>query len=461
MAHLADSSREIRALEMVSRLMDTIPDINNMLLKIMEISREILDAEAASVLLYDPQKKELYFEVALGRASETLKSKRLGLYEGIAGYVARTGRPVNIADVRNSRYFNPDVDSKTGFVTRSLIAVPLKGRRQLLGVIEVLNKKGDEKFSGEDLALVKIIAAQASMAVKNARLYEESLQTAASRRTRAIREAFQTYVPPGVADELLKHPDRLKLGGRKREISILFADIKGFSSVAEELSPEELVNLVNNYLTPMSEVILLYKGTIDKYIGDSLMAFFGDSLPVAKHAQMAVSAALQILKIIKRLNRIWEKADRQVLDLGIGINTGDAFVGNIGSHERYNYTVMGDNVNIAQRLQELTRRYGNSLMISEFTWRYVKGVCCCREIDRLQIKGRKKPVRIYEPVVCREEVSGDQVMLCNLFNAGLEFYRANKLKEAEELFRQILKKFPDDGPSLYYMGRISAESPDG
>lgn len=280
--------------------------------------------------------------------------------------------------------------------------------------------------------------------------------------------------------ELLDNPHKLKLDGAKKDISVLFSDIKGFSAIAESVSLEELAKLINDYLNPLTEIIFLHKGTVDKYVGDSLMAFFGAPISLSNHPQMAVNAALQMVNILQKIDRkqitklkrlrspllqmikILQKSDQAGKKLGkssietsVGINTGEVSLGNVGSRLRFNYTVIGDNVNIAKRLEGLTRVYKNNILISESTWFRVKKIFCCREIDFTTVKGRQKPIRIYEPVALWKKISPEEEKKVVSFESGLTFYREKRLAEAKACFRKILQEFPSDGPSLYYLDRIS------
>lgn len=451
-----DPLRRIEALEKITGLMNNISDLRRLLRKIMEISEKLLDAEASSVLLYDPLRRELYFEIARGDKARRITRRRLGMDKGIAGYAARTGEVVNVANTEEDAHFFPGIDSITGFHTHSVLAVPLMRRRRLLGVIEVINRRGTGRFSQEDAALMKIVAAQAAMAIDNARLYEKNLRDFADRETGWLKKAFQTYTPPEVVNGLLNNHGKLKLSGSRKHVSVLFSDIMGFSSLAERFDPVELAALVNSYLNPMGEAILLYRGTIDKYIGDAMMAFFGAPLPVPNHPEMAIGAALRMAESIRGLNPAWRKAGLPEISIGIGINTGTVSVGNIGSEKRFNYTVMGDNVNLAERLEKLTRVYNCTILVSGATRDRVKDTFCCREIDLARVKGRGKPVRVYEPVALWAKTSPELEKMVVSFESGLAFYRRGEKREARACFREVLKTFPGDGPSRYYLDLLSS-----
>ena len=275
------------------------------------------------------------------------------------------------------------------------------------------------------------------------------------RKARQIRGAFQTYVPPQIVDELIKNPEKMKLGGEKKIVSILYSDVKGFTTVSEKLSPEELVEFMNSYLTPMSEVVFKYEGTLDKYIGDALLAFYGAPLPQDDHPLRVIYSALDMLKKLKDLREKWQKENKPLIDIGIGINTGEVSVGNMGSNMRFDYTIMGDNVNLTQRVEELTRIYKNNILISEFTYQKIKDKVLCREIDQVTVRGRTQPLKIYEPICRMEEKTSENEDTIKHFEAGLRLYTDKNFSEAEKEFTQVLKSLPEDGPSKYYLEKCT------
>jgi adenylate cyclase len=223
------------------------------------------------------------------------------------------------------------------------------------------------------------------------------------REKRKIRQAFQLYVNPEVADMLAREPSRLRLGGERREITVLFSDIRGFTTLAESIEPEVLGELLNEYLGAMTDIVFQHEGLLDKYIGDAVMAFWGAPVPAADHAARCCRAALDMLAELARLHEHWRAANRPLLQIGIGIHSGPAIVGNFGSTRRFNYTGVGDSVNLASRLEGLTPRYGVGIMISEDTRRLVEGEFVCREIDRVVVKGRVQPVRVHELLARRAD----------------------------------------------------------
>ncbi len=273
------------------------------------------------------------------------------------------------------------------------------------------------------------------------------------REKREIRGAFSFYVTPSVVNEMLKNPDKLKLGGDKKELSVLFSDIRGFTSLAEEMEPETLVHLLNEYLTEMTDVVFEFDGLLDKYIGDAIMAVFGAPLEQTDHPVRACRTALQMLQRLTKMQQKWETEGAPRLDIGIGINTGPMVVGNMGSERRFDYTVMGDSVNLASRLEGINKEYGTQVVISEFTHELVKDDFFCRELDAVRVKGRVRPVKIFELLALRSE-EDPRVAILEPFAQGLNHYRAQEWELAELKFNQVLASLADDVAARLYLQRI-------
>jgi adenylate cyclase len=267
-----------------------------------------------------------------------------------------------------------------------------------------------------------------------------------------IRGAFQYYLTASVINEMLKDPTKLKLGGDKKDLSVLFSDIRGFTTISEKLTPEELVSLLNEYLTAMTDIVFEYEGLLDKYMGDAIMAVYGAPLDQPDHAKRACLAALAMMDELHKLQDKWQKENRPALDIGIGINTGEMVVGNMGSQMRFDYTVMGDMVNLGSRLEGINKEYGTNIIISEFTYNAVSDIVTCRELDLVQVKGKQKPIKIYE-LLAEKKDEGKWKDLIQAFEHGLAFYRGAKWDEAISSFEKALAIYPEDRPSLMYIER--------
>lgn len=272
------------------------------------------------------------------------------------------------------------------------------------------------------------------------------------REKKKIRGAFQYYLTSSVINEMLKDPDKLKLGGDKKDLSVLFSDIRGFTTISEKLTPEELVALLNEYLTVMTNQVFQHDGLLDKYMGDAIMAVFGAPLDQPDHARRACLTALAMMEELHKLQEKWREEGRPAFDIGVGVNSGDMVVGNMGSEMRFDYTVMGDMVNLGSRLEGINKEYGTNIIISEFTYAHVQDAMCCRELDGVRVKGKNKPVKIYE-LMGRKEDEGKFKNLIDGFAKGLKLYREKKWDEAIAAFQGVLEIRPGDYPSKMYIER--------
>ncbi len=280
-----------------------------------------------------------------------------------------------------------------------------------------------------------------------------------------IKNMFQRYVDASVVDQLIDNPTMLKLGGEEREITTLFADIEGFTRMAEKLGPQNTVGMLNAYLTEMTNVVIEEKGTLDKYIGDAIMAFWGAPLDDPENALHACTAALRMQKRLVSIHTKWIHFGRPVVNQRIGLNTGKAVVGNMGAEAKFNYTAVGDAVNLASRLEGVNKEYSTRLLMSEFTNQKVEGKVLSREMDMVVVVGKTEPVRIYELIDLAEEVQTDATKkFLDLYHAGLDAYKKRAWKSAIEQFQAALQIRKDDVVSNIYIQRsmmfLDAPPPD-
>lgn len=273
------------------------------------------------------------------------------------------------------------------------------------------------------------------------------------REKRRLRKTFERYVAPGVIALMEKDPKRyFKTGGESKELTVMFSDIRSFTTISEGLTPDELVRLLNEYLGEMTDILFRRWGTLDKYIGDAIMGFWGSPFPQDDHALRACACALDMRARLQELNMKWESEGRKALAVGVGVNTGEMNVGNMGSSKRFAWTVMGDNVNLASRLEGITKEYHVQCVVSESTYRSVKDHYVFREIDRIRVKGKTLPVTIYELLDWgrNESLYTQQIVR---FSEALTAYRRQQWEEAIDLFKKIKAKFPDDGPAETFIHR--------
>ena len=283
------------------------------------------------------------------------------------------------------------------------------------------------------------------------------------REKKKVRAAFGQYLAPAVVDRLLSEPDLLRLGGDERVLTAMFTDIRGFTAISEGLSPSELVDLLNEYLSEMTGVIFRHWGTLDKYIGDAIMAFWGAPVPQPDHAARACRAALEMLQVLNKLQQQWQAQGRSQINIGVGINTGPMVVGNMGSKVRFNFTIMGDNVNLASRLEGINKEFGTRLIISESTYQAVGNGLVVRELDLIRVQGKMKPVRIYELLAMENEREKFRDLV-DRFEAGLEHYRGGQWDVATEIFDKLAQDYPGDKPSRVFLARcehLMGQPPEG
>ena len=264
---------------------------------------------------------------------------------------------------------------------------------------------------------------------------------------------FGQYVPPDLVKAMSRDPEHYSLESEKRELSVLFTDIRGFTTISEGLDAGELSKLMDEYLTPMTRIVHETEGTIDKYIGDAVMAFWGAPLHHPHHADLAVSAGLQMLTALDELNVGFVKKGWPDIHIGVGINTGVMSVGNMGSRFRRAYTVLGDAVNLGSRLEGITKQYGVSMIVSEST-AHSAGRYHYRELDRVRVKGKAKPVTIFEPMGVEEEMTAEQLERSRAFGHFLFLYRSQSWDAAEEMLRRLLEDEPDAYLYHLYLQRV-------
>jgi len=267
---------------------------------------------------------------------------------------------------------------------------------------------------------------------------------AESRRRAFIHAAFSNYLPAKVVDGLIKNPEKLNLGGEEKHLTAMFTDIASFSTFSEQLNPQELVAFLNQYLTAMSDIILQYGGTIDKYEGDAIIAFFGAPVDMQEHAVQCVLAALEQQKVLQGLRQKWKQAGYPEVHIRIGINSGPMVVGNMGTHSHKNYTMMGDHVNLASRLEGVCKIYRTPILISRDTYLLVKDKIAARFVDRVRVVGRKQPVDLFEPLGEFNAEIEESLKIHQKYEQAWTLMKNNKFDEASMAFLQLHKAYPNE-----------------
>jgi len=274
---------------------------------------------------------------------------------------------------------------------------------------------------------------------------------------RKIRTAFGQYLSPEVIRRLLLNPKLVE--PKKTDITVMFSDIRGFTTISEKLDAQELAVFLNQYLSDMTSLVFENHGTLDKYIGDAVMAFWGAPFEDEKHAAHGCNSALRMMQRVREMQRVWEASGKPKLDIGIGLNSGVASVGNMGSVLRYGYTALGDTVNLSSRLEGLNKDYGTHIIVNETTYAATREAnFVYRELDVIRVKGKMQPVTIYELIGRRGEASDygnaeDVRMRLSEFSRGRELYHARRWEDAQKIFQAILDKRGEDGPSRMYWKR--------
>ena len=276
----------------------------------------------------------------------------------------------------------------------------------------------------------------------------------------ALKGAFSRYVNPSIAEQIAENPESVALGGEKKNITVLFTDIAHFTTISEQLSPESLVAFLNEYLEAMTDVIMAEGGTVDKYEGDAIMAFFGAPVEQPDHALRASRAALGMRKKLLELHAKWQQdpslpggEKKPLIDFRCGLSSGDAIVGNIGSSQRLEYTAMGDIVNLGSRLEGANKKYSTNIMMSEETYQKVAQAVVARELDTIRVVGKNKPIKVFELLNFQEELVPEAKTLLDLYHEGIQLYHEQKFAEGLAKFDQILATYPEDGPSKLYRQR--------
>ncbi len=265
-----------------------------------------------------------------------------------------------------------------------------------------------------------------------------------------IRQTFQQYVAPAVVAKMLDAGELPSYGGERKELTVLFSDIRSFTRFSENNEPEVVVSRLSDYLSEMVDVIFKYNGTLDKFVGDEIMALFGAPYHYEDHAMRACQAALEMLQRLKELHKAWPDEAYGRFNIGIGINTGKMIVGNLGSKQLFDYTVIGDQVNLASRLEGANKEYQTNLIISESTYQCIKDKSFCRELDQVKVVGKSQAIRIFELRSMDSLPQLEQDYLIDIYSEGLYAYRERRWSDALISFRKVLRYFPNDGPSRIY-----------
>ena len=358
--------KEIETINNINTIKSTIKDVNVLVETILNEMLLIIPAEAAFFLMYDKEKQETSLKVAGKHSQSPFIRNNTQVINRIATQTLNRGELTKFTNL------NQDI--------KSAICVPVLLMEGSLGAFCVLNSKNKEGFTKVDTIVLSTIGKHTGYAIS------EDIEKA------EIKRVFQRYVAPEVIETMLQDKDKNFLKTDKKEITILFSDLRGFTSLSEKFPAEKVVQMLNEYLETMSQIILQHKGTIDKFMGDGIMAVFGAPIYYESHALRAIKVASDMQKAQERLSQKWLKQGIKI-GLGIGISTGDVVVGNIGSQQRTDYTAIGDAVNVASRLCSLAK--DGQTLVSERTYNDTRKVVAFSKATPLKLKGKSKPLAVY------------------------------------------------------------------
>ncbi len=562
-------AKELEFLNVVADITSEI-ELGALLRKVMSEATRMLQAERSTLFLNDEKTNELWSLIGEGMGATQI---RFPNHLGIAGAVFTSGKSVNIPYAYADMRFNPAFDKQTGFFTRSILCTPVVNKKgKVIGVTQVLNRRGGA-FTDEDESRLKAFTAQVSIALENAKLfndvqnmknYNESMLHSMSNGVitldeegkivtcnvaglrimkmaeeqmlgrditdfltgsngwvsekvkrvgesqtlditmdaelefsgdkvsanvtilplvsgegkklgtmimiedisgeKRVKSTMARYMDPGLADQLLAGGEDI-LGGKSTEATILFSDIRSFTTFTEELGAQGTVSLLNEYFTIMMECIQAEGGMLDKFIGDAIMAAFGIPVVFDDSEDRATRCAIRMLNALHEWNSVRKGSGKKPIDIGIGLNSDIVVSGNIGSPKRMDYTVIGDGVNLASRLESACKQYGSKILISENTFGKLRGTYRIRDIDDVVVKGKTKPVRIYEVLDYHTIETFPHLMeVVGYFREGREAYRAADWRQALKLFEEAHRLNPQDKLSSIYIGRceqLQANPPEG
>jgi len=368
--------KEINLLYNVSEKISANLKLNQVAKLIIEEAHKILEANSCSVMIVDEETKKLSIISHLENKAPKLILK---LGEGIAGSVALSGKAEIINDVLSDPRYTPGPNPIS-----SLMCAPIKIKNRTLGVINVSNKE-PVQYTAADLKLLNALASQAAVAIENAILHKNKL------KEERIKSNLERYLSSQVVEAVLDLESNSCLIPVKRNVSILFSDIRNFTTKCEELEPETIVGYLNEYFTHMVEVIFHHQGTVNKFVGDMILALFGAPYKMIDAEAKAISTAIEMQRRLQIIPVSWIKENFKT---GIGISSGKVVVGNIGSPRHMDYTAIGDEVNIASRLQSIAK--GGQILVSRSVYETTKELFQFKEFGMVNVKGKKKPVEVFE-----------------------------------------------------------------
>ncbi len=385
---------QLSTLHKVGQSITAILELNELLELIYNEISKVLYTYHFQIALYESENNIINYELDvidnehLEKHSSPLEKSTLidFIIKGQTPLLLRSHNDINKLPFAN-------IDKTKIDIEESFLGVPMLSRDEVIGII-IAQAPNPNVFDEEQMQMVSTIANQAAIAIQNARLYYSVLE--AREKEHHVRHIFQKYVPKEVVDTVLKRESSRQLIGEIREVTIVFVNIKHFTRISQNLLPEEVVNLLNDYFSDMVSVVMSYNGILDKFIGDILMALFGVPISKEDDAIRAISAALEMRRILKTINTLRRFQNEPEIHFGIGINTGEVIAGNIGSQERMSYTVIGDVVNTTARIEQLTASNEDLILLGEGTYQQVKELIEVKAWKPVKVKGKREELQVYE-----------------------------------------------------------------
>ena len=378
-------SRKLQLLLDISKELSKQQDVDKLLEKVVGITFQVMSVDRVSILMLEGESDELVPRISKNRLSDVGGSAR------VPQSIARRAVDERLAILTDNAAADERFGGKSIVMqsVRSAMCTPLMGSEGIvLGIIYVDNMTAINSFGDEDLEFLIAFSGIAAVAIENSQLTERV------QREAVVRSNFQRYFAPDLADAIAGQEEAVKLGGQKRPVVVFFSDIRGFTSMSEKMLPDEIATLLTEYFTEMVEIVFEHHGTLDKFMGDAIMALWGAPISHEDDADRAMRAAIDMMKTLEDLNAKWLREGReQLVEIGIGINFGEVFAGNIGSDRRLEYTVIGDAVNVASRL--CSKAGPGEIMISEPLLAVLKTPPEVEALDAIELKGKAKAVRVY------------------------------------------------------------------
>lgn len=389
----AEKAREVAStLCEVGKVINFVFDLNVLLHLLMDLALRIIQAKRGFIMLYDEQSNALKIKVARNMGGEFISQKSSGISQSIALEAYKTGDTITIEDaIRDERFKTQE--SVIAYNIGSVICAPLVSKeRNILGVIYLDNPSGDKRFFRDDVEFIESFASQSAVAIENAQLYDKI------KREEMITERLQRFFSPEVVKKIIAEEKATKPGGEHCIATILFCDIRGYTSLTEKIDTIIALEILNEFLSSMTEEVFLYEGTLDKYIGDCVMAIFGAPVSHPDDPLRAIKCALGMKAKVEILKKKWQERlkipDVAGFEIGIGINTGEVIAGNIGSEKRLEYTVVSTAVNIASRLEDIA--LPGQILISKNTYELVKENVKVKSLAPVKLKNISQPIEVYE-----------------------------------------------------------------